>query len=332
MVETFIDVCTRSVLSDDQRRELAEWIVDFRMTDSFGVEGLDLKSVFPFIGDVGIEAFRDRVDEAASGGADRPHDLGQMLLELADHDGDVDWAIEILAKNTYPGYGGIVLRLAGAGRAEEACDWARKAVEADRLASDPYLINSDSWVDADLAVDLLAKHGSIEEARQAWRGHFLDQMERRPSVYLWLLATADRFGLRDQEREWALDAATARARKSRQPDSLIRIRISDGDLDGAWQAVDELGAGYVWRELAEIGAKARPLDAAGLYREAACAGLKQTSNRGVYAACASDLKEMCRLYARAGDAEEGRRVVAKLMKDYGHRPAMLDEFWKAGLG
>jgi hypothetical protein len=330
-VELYVDICNRSALSDDQRRELGEWVADIRITDPFEVSGLELEHVLAVLEDVGLAAYRGRVDGWRGTEHSKDFELNRMRMELADHDGDVDAAIHILDEGEFPGYGGIVRRLLDAGRAEEACDWVRKAVEGGRPSSDRHFASTDSWVDADVAVDLLAEHGSVEEARQAWRGHFLRTADRRPGTYLWLLAAADRFGLRDQEREWALQVVEKSARAAGRAETLIQIRIADGDAEGAWQAADELGAGYVWRMLAEAGAKARPRGAAELYRRDVCAQLRTMTTRNVYASCAADLKKMCRLYARAGDAEEGRRIVVELKETYRRRPAMLDEFRKAGL-
>ncbi len=42
-----------------------------------------------------------------------------MLLELADHDGDVDRAVDLLTERLHPQYGAIIARLRAAGRDDE---------------------------------------------------------------------------------------------------------------------------------------------------------------------------------------------------------------------
>lgn len=327
--DLYIDACARSLLGDDQRRELGEWIVGFRLGDDYGVNGMELEKVLPVLGAAGVEGFRNGVAERT--GAGGSYELDLMRLELADHDGDVDAAMRILTEKDSPGYGGIVSRLVDAGRADEAYDWARRAFEAGNVTSVACSAGGEFWLDADLAVDLLAEHGGVDEAASAWRGHFLAEVDHRPSIYEWLLSVAGRYSLRDREREWALDAVAERARKG-GGDTLIRIRLADGDAEGAWRAVDEFGVGEVWRELVREGAGARPRDAAQLYRREAARQLRQVSGRNTYALCADYLKEMHRLYTLVGEASEAARVVQDLMAAYGRRPAMLDEFRKAGLG
>ena len=58
-----------------------------------------------------------------------------MLLELADHDGDVDRAIEVLTRGERPAFGGIVWRLQSAGRLDAAVEWIDRAVAASTLSA-----------------------------------------------------------------------------------------------------------------------------------------------------------------------------------------------------
>jgi hypothetical protein len=47
---------------------------------------------------------------------------------------------------------------------------------------------------------------------------------------------------------------------------LVQLLLSEGDVDAAWLAADRYGPGWAWRELADRGAEARPVEAADLYR------------------------------------------------------------------
>lgn len=56
-----------------------------------------------------------------------------MLLELADHDGDLDQAIAVLRMGAHPAYGEIIDRLEAAGRDEEALAVTDEAAAAGRI-------------------------------------------------------------------------------------------------------------------------------------------------------------------------------------------------------
>ncbi|ORB98673.1 hypothetical protein B1T48_28680 [Mycobacterium persicum] len=63
----------------------------------------------------------------------------------------------------------------------------------------------------------------------------------------------------DTERAWALDHPRELARGV-----LVRLSLSEGDVDAAWEAADRYGPGWAWQELATQGAEARPVAAADL--------------------------------------------------------------------
>lgn len=59
-----------------------------------------------------------------------------MLVELADHDGDLDAAIEILSHDAeHTSYGAIIDRLDAAGRSVDALSWTDRAVAKGKLAT-----------------------------------------------------------------------------------------------------------------------------------------------------------------------------------------------------
>ena len=69
-----------------------------------------------------------------------------MLLELADHDGDVDRAVELLASGKYPEYGAVIDRLRAAGRPDEAIGWMDRAVAEGRVSG--RMGGTESWLDS----------------------------------------------------------------------------------------------------------------------------------------------------------------------------------------
>lgn len=331
-VDMLIRACDESSWTEDQRRELGSWMVNLRMTDGFGVDGLTLEALRSALGTAGIEGVRGEVAAWSNREDARGYEFDRLRLELADHDEDVDEAIRILAGGEFPGYGAIIRRLLDGGRIEEAVNWVRRAIAEGRLTMDPYFTGTSSWVDADLAVDLLAEHGGLEEAVDASHSLFLKDLSRRPTVFTWLLDAAERLGVRDRERQWALDAVAERARASGRADDLIVVRLADDDPEGAWEAADRYGPGYAWRKLVDEAGAVRPHDAAELVRRDVASRLTSAGDRRLYASCAADLKKMCRLFARAGEAPQGTAVVRSLMEEYRRRPAMLEEFRRAGLG
>lgn len=115
------------------RVELAEWLVRFR-ADSPGWPDLHLADFSPAFDYPALAAYRDAVatlDDRQRTSDDR-FEVERMLLELADHDGDVDRAVALLARTAPPHYGAIVLRLRAAGRHDEVVSWTDRAVGTGR--------------------------------------------------------------------------------------------------------------------------------------------------------------------------------------------------------
>lgn len=93
-----------------------------------------------------VDAFDDHalaIYRAAVADLDRQHagrdhwsrfEVDAMLLELADHDGDVDRAVDLLNDGEHPRYGAIIARLREAGRADEVVKWIGRAVAEGRIS------------------------------------------------------------------------------------------------------------------------------------------------------------------------------------------------------
>lgn len=84
---------------------------------------------------------------------------------------------------------------------------------------------------------------------------------RQPTVHAYrsLLDFAATIHRADTERAWALDHPRELARGV-----LVRLSLSEGDVDAAWEAADRYGPGWAWQELATQGAEAGPVAAADL--------------------------------------------------------------------
>jgi hypothetical protein len=80
------------------------------------------------------------------------YEVQAALVELADHDGDVDRAVELLSGGVeHIPYGSVIDRVLAAGRDAEAPDWLNRAVAARRIST---LQRNDYWILPNRAVEL----------------------------------------------------------------------------------------------------------------------------------------------------------------------------------
>lgn len=181
-----------------------------------------------------------------------------MLLELADHDGDVERAIEVLCQGYGVSYGGVVERLVSAGGDSAAIEWTDRAVADCRIAADD---GNEFWLGAAQVARRFAGVGRVDDGMAVLRRAFRTRAGR--ATFDRLESFADSFGRAEQERAWAIDETRRQAAMSGGSGAaLIDIALGEDDLDLAWQAAHEFGAGGQWQRLAEASRDTRPLDAA----------------------------------------------------------------------
>ena len=99
-----------------------------------------------------------------------------MLLELADHDGDIDRAVELLTTREHPQYGAVIDRLRAVGRAEEAIEWMDRAVAAGRVSGRTG--GNEVWLDPVVVADTYRSLGRIADGTAVLREEFA----RRPEL------------------------------------------------------------------------------------------------------------------------------------------------------
>ena len=130
-------------------------------------------------------------------------EVDAMLLELADHDGDVERAVHLLSQREHPQYGAIVDRLRAAGRTEDAVTWIDRAVAEGRVSSRGG--GNAYWLSADDVAETYRGLGRIDDAVAVLRADFV----RQPSVgaYRVLLDFSAGVDRADTERTWAFDHA-----------------------------------------------------------------------------------------------------------------------------
>ena len=171
--------------------------------------------------------------------------------------------------------------------------------------------------------------GRIEDAVAVLRSDFA----RQPSVptYRVLLDFAAGVDRADAERIWAMDHARQLAADPyAQGAVLVQLLLSEGDVDAAWEAADRYGPGWAWRELADRGAKARPGDAADLYRPQLESDLRYADTK-LYPRIAATLATMSKLYERGGRTDEFASLIAQIRQDYGRRPSLMRALNAKGL-
>jgi uncharacterized Zn finger protein len=111
---------------------------------------------------------------------------------------------------------------------------------------------------------------------------------------------------------------------------LVEIALDDGDLETAWSAARELGAGRQWRALADASRDFAPLEAAALYRDdVAKAVVIADSSR--YDDIAHQLAVMRDLYRRGGAQEDFAAYVGELKETYRRRPSLMAALARRGL-
>ena len=218
-----------------------------------------------------MAAYRRAVDaaaEQAEAQGDRPgFELRSMLLELADHDGDVDRAVEVLSLEEHSQYAAIIERLVAAGRRDEAMARLDRAVAESRIDApgpDPWRDTGGNpyWVRPDRALDLYLEAGRSGDALDLARDLF--HSDPGPASLDLLLATAERLGRREEELDSAL--AWVDGQNWRTGDTAIVLALHLGDVDRAWAAADRWGVDLAWMSLADVQPQPRPDDAIELYR------------------------------------------------------------------
>jgi hypothetical protein len=311
--------------------KLAMWLVKFR-ADSPGWPTLVLGDFVDAFDEQALATYRRGVAALDRKLADSNEfgrfEVDAMLLELADHDGDIDRAIHLLSEREHPQYGAIVDRLKAAGRTEQAVAWIDRAVVDGRISS--HGGGNEFWLSPDDVAAAYKELGRIDDAVGALRADFV----RQPSVgtYRVLLDFAAGVDRLDTERRWALDHARQLAATDRFAAGavLVQLHMSEGDIDAAWEAADRYGPGWAWRELAVRGADARPVDAADLYRPQLESDLRYP-NSGLYPAIAETLATMAELYERGGRSADFASFIAQIRQDYGRRPSLMKALDARGL-
>jgi uncharacterized Zn finger protein len=312
------------------RVKLAKWLVRFR-DDSPGWPETTLADFAAAFDDKALAAYRKGVValDAKYAESDRwgRFEVDRMVLELADHDGDVDAAVRLLARGDHPDFAGIVDRLSAAERHDEAFEWLERAVAAGAVST--HSAAGASWLTPEGVAEAFVDRGRPEEALAVQRKAFAE----RPEVprFRALIELAERVGSAQDERATAFELLAEKARAPYGSGAArVQIAIAERDLETAWQVAQEYGAGYAWQELAGALMADHPGRAAELHQPHIDEALKVTdSSRYVgIAAQLSLVKELC---GRSGQSVEFAAYVDGIRQRYGRRPALMAAMDRHGL-
>lgn len=255
------------------------------------------------------------------------YEVQAALVELADHDGDVDRAVELLSGGVerIP-YGSVIDRVLAAGRDAEALDWLDRAVAARRIST---LQRNDYWILPNRAVELYSAAGRDGDALNVLQAAFVQRVG--PPTWRALLDFAARLNRDEELRGWAIAAAEELAGRPHGSGSdLINVYLSENRLEEAWRAAKRFGAGSAWRALAEASAALRPREAAELYRPEIEERLVR-ANTAAYPEVAQLLADMRRLSVAAGEIDSFEAYLAELRDRYARRPSLLKALKAQGL-
>lgn len=310
--------------------KLATWLARFR-DESPGWPRVELSDFVEALDAKGLATYRRAVEVMSKRYVDADRwkraSIVELQVELADHDGDVDAAVALLSDGESVDHGGIVKRLRAAGRSEEMLRWLDRAVADGKVRG-----HGPNGLHGLLPFDVAQTYrsvGRLDDALGVLRAEFA----REPGIGTFRLLTgfAAEVGRLEGERAWALaEARTHATTPYRNGAALIEIAISEGDLDLAWEAEREFGAGYSWQPLVDASAESRPIDAARLLRVHVDTDLRQPNSKK-YPVIAERMARMRELHERAGAPAPFDAYLGVIRDTYRRRPALMAALDRVGL-
>ena len=297
---------------------LARWLVAFRADQPHWLD-MSLEEFAGAFDEPAWLAYREAVSALdAAWTPDAGFDeVTAMGLELADRDGDIDRAIELLQRDDRTPFTPIIERLRAADRTDDALAWLDGGVREGRVGAGPY--GSKYGIAASTVADMYLDANRADDAIAVLTELF--QRRFHTASYRLLLETAALAGREDAVRTSALALARASA-DTHGGAQLVLMLLSDNDLVGAWEAADSFGVGTAWRELSRASEDEFPRRSADLYRPALADALR-VANTKRYPGIADMLATMRRLYRDAGLSAEIDAEIRAIRATYRRRPALM---------
>lgn len=185
---------------------------------------------------------------------------------------------------------------------------------------------------ADWLIGLYRQRGDHESLLR-WE---LKQMQSNPDVvyYAGLKPAAQTLGNWEMVQAQVLKDLEAQGRY----DTLVQIYLYDEEWDKAWETLPKVKTSttYLWGgsslefEVAQKTRHARPARAIPVYMKHARSQINRVDRRG-YASAAELLHVVRELYDQMGDEETWLERITELREEFANRPALQDEWDKAGL-
>ncbi|MFP5218913.1 MAG: DUF6880 family protein [Actinomycetes bacterium] len=297
---------------------LLRWLIRFTFEDQ-DLFNPDVRDYAEALGDDGVASYRAEVQRRAEVAPDAfaPQEA-QRCLALLDRDADAIVRTFGGALDSVFRFSAVAAAFREIGDDDAALSWARRGMQLP-----------PTWQSRglhDLAADLLARRGdaaAVVDLRLAGLRALPDA-----TSYAALRAAAETAGQWPQLRPDALAVL-----RQRGLDPYVQAVLQDGDVDAAWQAVQERpgeALDSTEQQVAAARAQTHPADAVPYARRAIEQTL-QTADRRAYRSAATQLRRLRELHERAGTPEEFDAYLGQVVQDNRRRPTFLAELRKAGL-
>ncbi|WP_153505602.1 SWIM zinc finger family protein [Cumulibacter manganitolerans] len=321
-------------------KKLARWLVKYQI-ESPGWPDARLAHFSEALGEPGLATYRAELRKRSASTARRPahpdrpwqrdHDrdtLDDLLIDLARHDGDVEELLRLLDDPESPRPAEAIRVLFAAGRAADAETRLDGWLGASPKPRDrPMSFGRDRALNAGEIIAMLESFGrhddALEHARQVFR------FSPGADTFAALLDVA-RPEEREEQRAWALAAATEKCRALGDARPLVLVHLADGDGDAAWTAAHEFGSTQCWPELVSGTSETHPAQCA-MALTIATEPLLQVAGSAQYQEIAALLTRARPLYAAAGRTEELREYLRQIRTEHARRPLFISELNRAAL-
>lgn len=285
--------------------DLGEYLADLMIADNYGLAP-DPRDYTDLLGDAGTAAIREQI-AAVYEASPEQWNARNLMESLLKAEGGTDALVAFYSAHLDDrGQQHLTIAhvLDGAGRQDDALDWAERGV---RGATSP-----DSRL-IDYVVARYRAAGRHDDVLELRRSVF--QTERSLASYRALRQAATASGTWQVERPKAL-AELSKDVKIRPAWSwnspvLIDALLDDGDLDAAWTAADSGATQDQWIRLADSSVTTRPADALGVYLKAITPLTEQTGDN-VYHQMARLLLSARACHEALGTPEKFRQYLTVL--------------------
>jgi uncharacterized Zn finger protein len=250
----------------------------------------------------------------------RRFQITSMMTTLAEDAGDVDAAVDALARDQSSPYQFVLIaqRLREAGRYDDALAWALKGLEL-------FACEDSRLVDA--ATREYHRAGRAPEAvALAWRAY---EERTTPAEYQRLCEQARLAGVWEDWKDRALaklrvqvgtEIASASRKRTGRPQSwavcdasaLVSVFLFEGDVDQAWSEAQTAGCSRVlWLELARLGGQDHPSEVIPIWQSEVERAIDAKNNHA-YAEAVATIARIRTLMVVAGHEEAFPPYTAQL--------------------